>query len=1021
MKVVIQKPDLDTCLTGLIMGVTETDHIVVSTGEASKDDLENPEVLCIEAGGSGDVKLNNFDHHNTLKKLPPACRQAFEFKGLKDEKLKRLVDYVCIVDERPTELPKIEFPSLSNIFSGMLLVVKDKREQFLKGIEILKKVLELSLDPFKTMPKIEQWREYIEAKQANIEALERDLKRTEFYYARNGYRVGFLESENIGGINALYKRGADVVVMFNPKFGDPPIPKWTIASKDRDVYHLVEFFNRLEKGWGGRRTIIGSPRAGTNLGKKEVLEVVLNQMLRIDEEIHIVTVGTSLINNRGYRAKPSDTSTSSEASSKIRETKDDEYGKTIESLNQISSEIANLSNKKKEAEQFEGTEKYKETVKEFVEGLKKLDIDYEMSLSFTEKKLGQNRFSQELTYVYMRFRKIEGKPVREKIYLLPTNSLSSKFSAEVTKRFIEEDEKLSQYFTVDVRPLEKIIVTAEARSGADLRVQANNVYEVIGEILRENQVATKVHIDIAGGLKSLAPYIVIQGMLHSPRVILHHVLPHKEHDTTIPVYPLGVDFHHFHSNYKRLNMVLEGKSWYEQNLSEQMKNLLDTERDRKQVRLSVLGQQFMSRYSELSKRAKLEVYSEEIINLLFRDVETEEAQQYRQILYNIIEKSGPYIWTGDKIPEMVEHARRHHHDLLEFTELLLTPILSVSRDFLTSEERFCLLAGILLHDCGHSIDYLETEKFGRVPLFASEIRDLHHLLSAQRLEDDYLRSDIGWISKEEFRDRGLKEELYDAVIDLCRYHRRKMPFTEGEFSHPLIDKKFPTLRSKSEYYRQARVDIMKLTSLLRIIDSLDIKSSRPGTEAEVRIALKLLERDSETLKMKGLEALELFKQLCNIFEKHKDLDNLKSGLDYFDIDFVKDIFRLKKNYSEFKVRCLEALKDSSDEAKMLARAWLLAAELIDRADMKRRQNKHYMKHQSIREVLVMPSEEFSSSNFEFDVALFPADNIEEELMGEIEAELKEEYDEIKKYLDEECGVRLKYYWRKANESIPFKS
>lgn len=239
MKVIIQKPDLDTCLTALIMGVSKEDEIIISNSDASKADIFNPDILCIEAGGSGLIDLNNFDHHDPDKYFPPACRQAYDFKGIKDDKLEQLVEYVCMVDDGLKNHPVAAFPSLSNIFSGMLLVEKNKLIQFFKGIEILRTVLDNDLDPFSTMPDIEEWRIYKNAKEENQRRVEEVIRSAEFYNSVSGMKVGFVQSDFIGGIGTLYSQGCDVVIMYNPAFGEPPVKKYTIAGNDRKVSHLL--------------------------------------------------------------------------------------------------------------------------------------------------------------------------------------------------------------------------------------------------------------------------------------------------------------------------------------------------------------------------------------------------------------------------------------------------------------------------------------------------------------------------------------------------------------------------------------------------------------------------------------------------------------------------------------------------------------------------------------------------------------------------------------------------------------
>lgn len=75
MKTVICKPDLDICLTAHVLDVIESDILVCVQDRATSDDLADRSVHCIECGGSGEADLNNFDHHDPLLSLPPACRR----------------------------------------------------------------------------------------------------------------------------------------------------------------------------------------------------------------------------------------------------------------------------------------------------------------------------------------------------------------------------------------------------------------------------------------------------------------------------------------------------------------------------------------------------------------------------------------------------------------------------------------------------------------------------------------------------------------------------------------------------------------------------------------------------------------------------------------------------------------------------------------------------------------------------------------------------------------------------------
>ncbi len=142
-RIVIRKADLDTCLTAHILGVREGNEVFVAPGGAAPGELADPEILCIEAGGSGTPQLGNFDHHDPQRHLKPACRQAYDHLHLDNAKLSRLVDYVCLVDEDPSGHPPVPFPSLSNIFSGMMLIEKDPLRRFWKGVGLLREILAL--------------------------------------------------------------------------------------------------------------------------------------------------------------------------------------------------------------------------------------------------------------------------------------------------------------------------------------------------------------------------------------------------------------------------------------------------------------------------------------------------------------------------------------------------------------------------------------------------------------------------------------------------------------------------------------------------------------------------------------------------------------------------------------------------------------------------------------------------------------------------------------------------------------
>lgn len=273
-KTVFRKPDLDTCLAGVIMGVHSNIPVQTASEGASIADLQDPGVLCLECGGSGQARLNNLDHHDPNQYYPPACRQALSLFCYPDYELHRLVDYVSMVDEAVAFTSPVDFPSLSSVFSGMLLSVPDRLSAFQAGMDMLRLVLKKKLNPFATMPVLQQWKGYIQAKTRDMLRLEESMAGAYFFTTGKGHICGYLESAGFGGTGWLYQMGCRVVILHNPHFGCPPIVKFTIAGNQVDVSGLLEPLSRLEQGWGGRKTIIGSPFSGSRLKPEQVMETV---------------------------------------------------------------------------------------------------------------------------------------------------------------------------------------------------------------------------------------------------------------------------------------------------------------------------------------------------------------------------------------------------------------------------------------------------------------------------------------------------------------------------------------------------------------------------------------------------------------------------------------------------------------------------------------------------------------------------------------------------------------------------
>ena len=286
MKVLFQQVDLDTCLTALLLGVTEDDDLCCRRGEATPEELSDPGVLCIEAGGSGQVGQNNFDHHDTADALPSACVQAYELSRGRllclpeTGKLKQLVEYVACIDQAANSLPPIQGHTLSGVFSGMRLAVRDPVRQMRAGLELLRTVLTEGIDPYGTIPARPEWQDYIAAKETNQWGLAEVERKATFHQSRQGRRVGYVETAFVGALGALYQQGCAVAVAYNRQFGNPPVKKYIIGGTGVRVASLLPFLTQQEAGWGGpaHGTILGSPRPGSALSPEQVIALVLEHL-----------------------------------------------------------------------------------------------------------------------------------------------------------------------------------------------------------------------------------------------------------------------------------------------------------------------------------------------------------------------------------------------------------------------------------------------------------------------------------------------------------------------------------------------------------------------------------------------------------------------------------------------------------------------------------------------------------------------------------------------------------------------
>lgn len=738
------------------------------------------------------------------------------------------------------------------------------------------------------------------------------------------------------------------------------------------------------------------------------------------EIVHILTVGTSLLENGGGSGRSQT-----------------QYPREVDRLNRECKTTKQLASIHRRPEDLINLRKLS-----VLGALNHLDGDTELSFR-PPCRLDSptDRFPQEVSYLWLHAREYGQNEPKADCYLLASDTTLGGFCAAVIRDYVNQQPDLrTRYHVVRDDPVPGVdALNAKAFEEDGFR----NLLDKVDAIVQQYTSASRIYLNFTGGFKGLLPYGTLQGMLYASgqtlpaRAILCYLFEETPKIIYMPAYPIGLNFHHWHRNATRLRMVLRGEESFRNNLSEEMRNLLTPG----SKNLFSLGQYLEKEYEQQLSEDPLKVYSREIIHGLLPDNLGQKAQTLRGLLDDIVKQVGDLIWIGDKIPDMVDHALKHHQHLLEFAELFLTPILARDPGFMNSQERFCLLAGILLHDCGHSLDYFKSESMktpdGReILLFPSEVRDYHHFLTRDRLNDPETAKELAWRGRQGFEDEGLDGDLHDAVCAVCLYHRRRTGYDQYASEEKRNEAKnhlagedlLPLLKCDLTKRLQTKgIDLMKVVAFMRLIDGCDVQSRRAGSPQFVEHKQKILERDYRTALRRAREAWTLYIDMDQEYQQSAEFQQLTGAIE----EEGSGHLRLKKDPArQVRTSCLNLLNAANPHVKRLAQLWHIAAELVDRADMKFKQHEHYLKHRCVKEVLVFPSAiEPGKTQLAFDVVLYPDSDLigkldeTVEMDGKqqtrrelIENEISSEYGSVREYAFAHYGLRVRYWWEDSYEA-----
>ncbi len=400
------------------------------------------------------------------------------------------------------------------------------------------------------------------------------------------------------------------------------------------------------------------------------------------------------------------------------------------------------------------------------------------------------------------------------------------------------------------------------------------IAEILDKIEKDNHEAVIIP---TGGYKAIIPYLTIASVLYKQPA--YYIYEESEALLELPAPPLSINGPEFRSALVLMENITGSDKTnadsYFQELPESFQKLLYINKDNHTYEYNGFGQRLKKMFlDQPSSALKIRASGNTLIRKLGK---------YRDIFLEMT-ALGDTVWLGDKAPEMADHAKYHHVNLLAYGELLLLPLFDKEPDFLSEGELFLLLSMIYLHDTGHSLCSLDTSS-DRVPLLPTEIRIFHNLLGYHRLRKS------GFHSALQRQGLNIQQSLLDNISLLSVYHRKKMPLLKGKCTNP-DGTGFKPLCEESislDGYEITGERLALLVALFRIIDGMDKQVARAGDAIEISMKAESILSDLGHLNDrtgrldKSLSAIapsakkEADKILDEIFKDYKSQEKVTSN------------------------------------------------------------------------------------------------------------------------------------------------
>jgi len=355
-------------------------------------------------------------------------------------------------------------------------------------------------------------------------------------------------------------------------------------------------------------------------------------------------------------------------------------------------------------------------------------------------------------------------------------------------------------------------------------------------------------------------------------------------------------------------------------------------------------------------------YGEEFLRLIDN---SECAEAYKGYLREMIRKVWSLQWIGDQIPETVEHSQRHSKRLMEFTVNLINTIgeenfLNGVPKRLKNEFYFVLAIAMNVHDLGHTKLSYELADGRILPLdsLPCVVRDLHHELSYQMLEDDDRFKLFG--KKPDPFEEETWEKIKTAVKLVTRYHREYMPISDKPSKLKEIVKILSLEPEPLEEVVAARFeeeDWRELTIMasrwLKFIDGTDVQSDRTVEPNYFKTRVLRTITEIEALGMELESNIELSTSIKReVSDLVKNVGDLKASFEDSGNNARKrELAEAIKNKAEAleKASVYPMIQKRIDECKgtITMPNWL---KLLSKLSFKALQFTHFEKHNMVNYV-----------------------------------------------------------------------